>query len=155
MFGYLLVALVLICHRYCIWSSVLRCQGGFCTCLLIANVCWVILIQGLWQWHVRAYVLNLDLTPFSGEWMSPHIPRASKNGISSIHPEEVWSFWWSDNQHIHSPNTQRIGVLAQPKHYSQVLSHIFQAMGVGCCSSLWKISCLHDTAQGYWERDGF
>jgi hypothetical protein len=52
------------------------------------------------------------LTCFLGEWMSLYIPRASENGITSVHPEEVPSFWWGDNQHIHSPNSWRIGILA-------------------------------------------
>jgi hypothetical protein len=44
-------------------------------------------------WQVQEYGLNLCfLTCFLGEWMSLYIPRASENGITSVHPEEVPSF---------------------------------------------------------------
>ncbi len=95
----------------------------------------------------KAHVLNVNLGMcFSGGWMSLHIPRASENGITSVPPEELPSVWWRDNQRIHPSNTQRIGILAQQKHYTQVqISPPFQSvMGAAAVVHHFEGKCFKD-----------
>jgi hypothetical protein len=98
--------------------------------------------------------VNLDMC-FSGGWMSLHIPRASENGFTSVPPEELPSVWWRDNQHIHPSNTQRIGILAQQKHYTQVqISHLFsQSWELLLLFITLKASCLHGALQGSGKKE--